>query len=68
MSERASTILVEMEADIDDYLEHLGSDGLKRHFADAGQRAFDRHGNTIESAAYFAAAANDDYCSGAYKN
>lgn len=66
--EQAARILAEMESDIEDYLDQLGADGMKQHYCDAGIRSFQRHGNSIETAAYFAAAENDDYCSGSYRN
>ncbi|MEZ0018229.1 HNH endonuclease [Sinorhizobium fredii] len=68
MRVHAATILREMEADINDFLEQLGPEGIKAHFLDSGGKSFARHGNTLEAAAYFAAAENDDYCSGRFRN
>jgi hypothetical protein len=68
MKVQSARILVELEAKIEERLEALGVEGVKQHFQDEGERSLRRHGNTIETAAYFAAAENDEYCSGSYRN
>lgn len=68
MKSVSAQILVEMEADIDEYLEDLGSQGIRDHFQDQGEKVFRRHGNTLEMAAYFAAAQNTKYCAGEYRS
>lgn len=66
MKNQAARILTDLQADIDQHLTALGPNGIRDHFLFEGQEAFDRHGNCIETAAYFAAAANPDYCAGNY--
>jgi hypothetical protein len=38
------------------------------HFADLAARSLRLHGNTIETAAYFAGSENEDYCSGHFRS
>jgi len=57
-----------LEVAIDAHLEDLGTDGMKEHFRSEGRRILRFHGNTMEMAANFAAAENDQYCSGEHKN
>lgn len=62
--ERASKVLVEIESDMADKFETLGAGGMAEHFQSEAERHFLRHGNSLESAGYFAAAANPEYCAG----
>jgi hypothetical protein len=65
---RAATVLVELEGEISDHLGILDADQMAQHFRELGLTSFNRHGNTLETAAYFAAAESDEYCSGGYRN
>lgn len=64
----AATILAELEAEITEHLATLGAAQMAAHFFDLGAKKFARHGNTMDCAAYFAAAASPAYCSGGYRN
>lgn len=64
----AATVLVELEAEISQHLVTLGPAQMSLHFRDLANRTFERHGNSLESAAYFAAADSPEYCEGAYLN
>ncbi len=64
----SSKILVELEADIEDHLGQLGPKGMKVHCESEATRRFKRHGNTLEAAAYRAAAENELFCNGGYRN
>jgi hypothetical protein len=64
----AATVLVELESEISDHLGVLDADQMSRHFHELGSTNFNRHGNTLETAAYFAAAESEEYCSGGYRN
>ncbi len=68
MKSISAQVLVEMEADIEEHLSNFGEQWISDHFRDQGERVFRRHGNTIEMAAYFAAAQNLNYCAGAYRS
>ncbi len=68
MKVQSAQILVEIQATIEEFLGEMGPDGLKEHFQSAGEKIFRTHGNTMEMAAYFAAAENENYCSGAYRS
>lgn len=63
---RAATILAELEAEITEHLGTLDAAQMAAHFYDLGVKEFIRHGNTLDGAAYFAAAASEAYCSGGY--
>jgi hypothetical protein len=63
--ERSATMLVELEAEIDEYLDE---DQMAHHFAELAAWSLRLHGNTIETAAYFAASENEDYCSGGFRS
>ncbi len=67
-SERAATILAELESDIAEFLNALAPDVRATHFESVAERTFHRHGNTLEAAAYFAAAQSPQYCEGAWRN
>jgi hypothetical protein len=64
----AASILAELEAEIIDHLATLGPVEMAAHFQALGTKHFSRHGNTLECAAYFAAAASPGYCAGGYRN
>lgn len=64
----AATVLVELEAEIAEHLGVLNASGMAEHFRELGNRSFSRHGNSLETAAYFAASESEEYCSGSYKN
>jgi hypothetical protein len=64
----AATVLVELEAEISEHLGVLDAQDMAEHFRDLGQTSFVRHGNSLETAAYFAAAESYEYCSGGYRN
>lgn len=66
--ERASRVLVEIESDLADHFAVLGLEGMKEHFHAESARRFARHGNSLESAAYEAAALNDEFCAGRFRN
>ena len=66
--ERAATVLVELEAEISQHLATLGAEQMAKHFLALGVREFECHGNTLETAAYFAAAESHQYCAGGYQN
>lgn len=68
MRVRSAKVLIELQADVEQYLAGLGVDGLKAHFASEAAKHFARHGNTLEAAAYRAASTNDAFCAGEYKN
>lgn len=68
MRVRSAKVLVELQSDLEEYLADLGVDGLKAHFASEAAKHYDRHGNTLEAAAYRAASVNDAFCAGEYKN
>jgi hypothetical protein len=68
MRVRSAKVLVELQADVEGYLADLGADGLKAHFASEAAKHYNRHGNTLEAAAYRAASVNDAFCAGEYKN
>jgi len=38
------------------------------HFTHLANRSLRWHGNVIETAAYFAAAENEEYCAGGFRN
>lgn len=64
----SAKLLVELQSDVEDLFETLGSEGLQAHFAGEAQRAYSRHGNGLEAAAYLAASQNADFCNGDYRN
>jgi hypothetical protein len=64
----AATVLVELESEITEHLGALDAAQMANHFRDLANRQFRRHGNTLETAAYFAAAESQLYCSGNYRN
>lgn len=66
--EASATILVELEAILGEHLGRLDAAQMAAHYNDLGLRALRLHGNRLETAAYFAAAENADYCSGNYRN
>lgn len=66
--ERASRLLVEIESDLADKFALLGSAGMAAHFNGESDRHFARHGNSLEAAGYRAAAENDAFCAGQFKN
>ncbi len=68
MRVRSAKVLVELQADVEAYLGGLGPEGLKAHFASEAAKHYDRHGNTLEAAAYLAASVNEDFCAGDYRN
>ncbi len=68
MRVRSARVLIELQADVEQYLADLGAGGLKVHFASEADKHFARHGNTLEAAAYRAASTNDAFCAGDYKN
>jgi len=68
MRVRSSKVLVELQADLEEYLTAIGVDGLKAHFASEAAKHFTRHGNSLEAAAYRAASVNDAFCAGEYRN
>jgi hypothetical protein len=68
MRVRSAKALVELQSDIEGYLADLGPEGLKAHFASEAAKHFERHGNSLEAAAYRAASINDEFCSGDYRN
>jgi hypothetical protein len=65
---RAAQVLREMEQTIDEHLGALGSNGIAEHFRDEGNRISLTRPNSIETAAYFAASENLEYCRGAYRS
>nr|WP_200985160.1 HNH endonuclease signature motif containing protein [Rhizobium rhizogenes]QCL10065.1 HNH endonuclease family protein [Rhizobium rhizogenes] len=65
---RAANVLVEIESDLADKFEELGAVGMREHFQSESDRHFDRHGNSLEAAAYQATAVNEDFCGGRLKN
>ena len=68
MRARSSKVLLELQSNADEYLGALGAEGLKLHFHDEGEKRFSWHGNTLEAAAYHAAATNDAFCAGEYRS
>ncbi len=64
----AATMLVELEAEISEHLGVLNAQEMSEHFGALGQTSFQRHGNVLETAAYFAASESAQYCSGSYRN
>jgi hypothetical protein len=64
----AATVLVELEAEISEHLGVLDAPGIAEHFRGLGQTSFGRYGNSLETAAYFAASESLEYCSGSYQN
>jgi 5-methylcytosine-specific restriction endonuclease McrA len=66
--EASSTVLVELEAILDEHLGQFDADQIAAHYEDLGRRHLRLHGNKLEMAAYFAAAANKDYCAGCFRN
>lgn len=68
MKEQSARVLVEMEADIDQHLADIGTVGMSQHFREAGQHSLQLHGNVIETAAFFSASENEQYCAGAFKS
>ncbi|WP_147270283.1 MULTISPECIES: HNH endonuclease [Rhodopseudomonas] len=66
--EASATILVELEAILDEHLGQFDAAQMAAHYNDLGLRSLRLHGNRLETAAYFAAAENADYCSGNYRN
>lgn len=68
MRVRSAKVLVELQADVEGYLAALGPEGLKAHFASEAAKHYDRHGNTLEAAAYRAASVHDEFCAGDYRN
>jgi hypothetical protein len=64
----AATVLVELEAEISDHLGVLNAAETAQHFRELGELSFRRHGNSLETAAYFAASESNEYCSGSYKS
>lgn len=64
----AASVLVELEGEITEHLGVLDAAQMAAHFRGLGCTNFLRHGNTLETAAYFAAAESDAYCSGSYRN
>jgi hypothetical protein len=64
----AASVLVELEGEITEHLGLLDAAQMAARFQALGQTGFARHGNTLETAAYFAAADSADYCSGNYRN
>ena len=68
MRVRSANVLVELQADVEDYLAAFGPLGLKAHFASEAVKRYGRQGNTLEVAAYRAASINDAFCAGDYRN
>jgi hypothetical protein len=64
----AASVLVALEGEIAEHLGLLDAAQMAAHFRELGQTNFARHGNTRETAAYFAAAESQEYCSGNYRN
>lgn len=68
MRERSSKVLAELEMDVEQLQDKVGTAGVQMHFREAASKAFDLHGNTLEAAAYRAASEDADFCSGDSKN
>jgi hypothetical protein len=68
MRELSAKVLVELQADVEDHLQVLQPAGLKIHFAGEAEKRYQRHGNTLEAAAYRAASVDNQFCEGAYRN
>lgn len=68
MRKRSSKMLVELQGDVEAHLEALGPNGLRHHFHEEAEKHFNRHGNTLEAAAYRAASLDNEFCAGAYRN
>jgi hypothetical protein len=66
--EASATVLVELEAILDELLGQFDADQMAVHFKGLARRHLRLHGNKLEMAAYFAAAGNEDYCSGCFRN
>ena len=66
--ERSATMLVELEAEIDEHLAAFDKDQMANHFAELADRSLRLHGNTIETAAYLAASENEEYCAGGFRS
>jgi hypothetical protein len=66
--EASATVLVELEAILDEHLGQFDADQIAALFKGLGRRHLRLHGNKLEMAAYLAAAANEDYCSGLFRN
>lgn len=66
--EASATVLVELEAILDEHLTQFNADQMAAHFKTLGRRHLRLHGNRLEMAAYFAAAGNADYCAGSFRN
>lgn len=65
---RAAKVLVELQEEARDLFGSIGAQGLRTHFRAEAERLFERDGNSIETAAYHAAADSDPFCGGAHVN
>jgi len=61
-------MLVELEAAVEDHLGDFDQYEMADHFTHLANRSFRWHGNVIEAAVYFAAAENEEYCAGGFRN
>jgi hypothetical protein len=66
--ERSTRVLVEIEDHMTNSFPSLGAAGMKQFFLDESERYFRVHRNCLEAAAYLAAAQNDAFCAGNFKN
>jgi hypothetical protein len=66
--EASATMLVELEAEIEEHLGNFDESEMAAHFAHLANRSLRLHGNVIETAAYFAAAENGEYCAGGFRS
>lgn len=66
--EGSATILVELEAILDEHLNNLDAIQMAAHYDGLARRSLRLHGNRLETAALFAAAENEEYCSGGFRN
>lgn len=64
----AASILNELELEVTQRNHELNAGQMSEHFADRAEQLASRNPNSLETAAYYAAAASPQYCSGNFRN
>lgn len=64
----AAAILSEIEDILLRHLQNASPAEVAEYFRSEGERYYSVYGNCLEAAAFLAAASNEEYCSGSYRN
>jgi len=65
---QAAAVLVELEAEVSQKEHELNGAQISAHLMDRALQFADRSLNSLETAAYFAASASEEYCAGEFRS